>query len=408
MSQELIHKQICRNISKIKDWYQEQGECINFPIYSSFDIRDSGQKLSPVDANIFPAGFNNICDIDKENAPELFKSYLEDRYPELQKDLVLLTEEHTQNAYYWENVHTIKSLIEQAGYAVKVALPKEFDGCISVTSSGGHTLDVYSAKRVGGSISVVGQVPELIVNNNDFSTDYSKWVEGLDIRVNPHYKMGWHWRRKESFFNKYNSLVQEFSKFIDVPPILLQVKTESFVNFDINSESSRNDLAEKVDNFLESLSGEYKYSGIDFEPFAFIKNSSGTYGMGVTKVTSGDEVKGWNNKSRKKMKAAKGGGGFSEVIIQEGIPTKYNDESETAEPAIYLVGDRLAGGFLRTHSKKGPDDNLNSPGAVYKRLCISDLEIDSTKCSLENVYGWVAKICALSIAKEACEANIKF
>ncbi|MCB0355888.1 MAG: glutamate--cysteine ligase, partial [Bdellovibrionales bacterium] len=110
----------------------------------------------------------------------------------------------------------------------------------------------------------------------------------------------------------------------------------------------------------------------------------------------------------KKMKAAKGGGGFSEVIIQEGIPTKYLDENETAEPAIYLISRRLAGGFLRTHSKKGPDDNLNSPGAVYKKLCVSDLKVDRTKCPLENVYGWIAKIGVLAIAMEAREAKVPF
>jgi glutamate--cysteine ligase len=65
-----------------------------------------------------------------------------------------------------------------------------------------------------------------------------------------------------------------------------------------------------------------------------------------------------------------------------------------------MVGDKLCGGFLRTHQEKSPIDSLNSPGAVYKRLCISDLRVDSTKCPQENVYGWVAKIGMLSIAKE--------
>ena len=123
--------------------------------------------------------------------------------------------------------------------------------------------------------------------------------------------------------------------------------------------------------------------------------------MGVVSATSGDDIRNWNYKSKKKMKAAKGGGGFTELIIQEGVPTVLKDEGATAEPVLYMLGDELAGGFLRTHEKKASNESLNSPGAVYKRLCLSDLKVSAEGCPLENVYGWVAKLGFLAISREA-------
>jgi glutamate--cysteine ligase len=66
------------------------------------------------------------------------------------------------------------------------------------------------------------------------------------------------------------------------------------------------------------------------------------------------------------------------------------------------------GGFLRTHAEKGPEESLNSPGAVYKRLCMSDLHVDMPDCPMENVYGWISKLSVLAMAFEAREANVQF
>ena len=408
MIQELIHHQICNNVRALESWYEASCADLAFPVYSSFDIRDSGHKICPVDANIFPAGFNNICDVDKENSVKLMGDYLRTHYPQYHKPIILLAEEHTHNAYYWENIFTIKQLVEAAGFQIKIAIPREFDGFLEVKSIVGHELKVFSANKKENYLIVDGNESELVINNNDFSSDYSSWIEGLDVPMNPPFRLGWFWRRKEDFFKQYNQLVEQFSRIIDIPLNSLNIKTVSFKNFDINDDQSRSQLADQVDTFLEQLADEYQRNHIQSKPYVFIKNNSGTYGLGIIKVATGADIREWSYKSRKKMKASKGGGGFNEVIIQEGVPTKYQTQDESAEPAIYLIGQKLAGGFLRTHSKKGPDDNLNSPGAVYKRLCVSDLKLDRTRCPLENVYGWLAKLGVLAIAIEAREAKVRF
>ena len=109
------------------------------------------------------------------------------------------------------------------------------------------------------------------------------------------------------------------------------------------------------------------------------------------------------------MKAAKGGREVTEVIIQEGIPTTVHaKDGKTAEPVIYMIGCQLAGGFLRAHGEKGDGDSLNSPGAVYQRLCIADLDLKMEGCPMENSYGWVARLAFLSVAREAKELGVEF
>ncbi len=172
------------------------------------------------------------------------------------------------------------------------------------------------------------------------------------------------------------------------------------------SEENRKQLALTVDEEIDRIRQDYAERKISTKPFVFIKNSAGTYGLGVTQVESGADVLSWSYKSRKKMKAAKGGRDIEEVIIQEGVPTTLTSSGATAEPTIYMIGCRLAGGFLRTHESKGPRESLNSPGAVFRRLCVSDLKISVEGHPMENVYGWVAQISFLAIAREAAAHQI--
>ena len=101
-------------------------------------------------------------------------------------------------------------------------------------------------------------------------------------------------------------------------------------------------------------------------------------------------------------------GFIEQVIIQEGVPSVVTSEQASAEPVIYMIGCELAGGFLRTHAEKSSTESLNSPGAVYKKLCVTDLYDRRATCPKENVYGWSAKIGLLAIGLEAQDMKIEF
>ncbi len=398
----LLHEKIVSRYDALLDWYATQVKECSLPFYTSFDIRDSGYKIAPVDANLYPAGFNNICQADKDSSYELVEAYIQQRYGSEVQNIGLLTEEHTNNPYYWDNVYWIQALLTEAGYAVTLLLPKVIAEPLTFTSASGYTLTVnpFDVESQGGVKNYKNEPLDLIISNNDFSTAYDSWVKDTKVKINPPLEMGWHNRRKVDFFNHYNQLAEHFAELIDVPPVLLTIETQAYDNFSISEEASLLGLKDKAEGMFELLEKKYKEHNIKQTPYLFIKNSAGTYGLGVIEIKSPEDILSWNYKSRKKMKAAKGGGGIGAVILQEGIPTIVKDAESTAEPAIYMIGDRLAGGFLRVNERKGPDENLNAPGAVFSRLCVSDLEFNHQGRLMENVYGWIARLSVLAVGRE--------
>jgi glutamate--cysteine ligase len=403
---EQLHKNFCNKSNKMSTWFCDKAEHLMLPIYSSYDIRDATFKVSNVDANIFPAGFNNICPTDKDTSGGLMTQYLDRHYGNHVKNILLVTEEHTNNPYYWENVLTIKGLLESAEKSVLIAIPKVMDGPLKIQSSTGKEVLVFSAFE--SSLLTQNFKPDLIISNNDFSNAYEDWAAQLTIPVNPPRELGWYQRKKSRYFENYNKLTTEFADLVGFDPFMMTVQTNVFSNFDMSEDTSKKMLADSVDSMIANLKVDYKKRGITQEPFVFVKNNSGTYGLAVMRAGSGEEVLKWNNRSRTKMKAAKGGRDVEEVIVQEGIVSTVQSEGITAEPVIYMIGSELAGGFLRTHAEKGNSDSLNSPGAVYKKLCVSDLNVSLEGSPLENVYGWSARLGLLAIAYEAEQMNVKF
>jgi glutamate--cysteine ligase len=405
-----MHRQIVRNLEAVREWFRLKRTHVDVPIYSSYDIRDSGFKAANVDANIYPAGFNNICRVDRENTGEIMKSYLDRHYEGRVRNVLVITEEHTNNPYYWDNVRALRTILADGGFNVRLAVPRgqKDSGPLKMKSASGEEVDVDVAILQGDKIVVDGFNPDLIVSNNDFSEFYGEWGPSIGSPMNPPRELGWYQRKKSTYFEHYNRLATEFAQVIGVDPWLVTVDTELFPDFDIADDESRKKLASHVQTMIDRISAKYKAHGIEQKPFVFVKNNSGTYGLGVIRVTSGDEVMALNNKTRKKMKAAKGGRDIEEVIIQEGIPSIVRSEGVTAEPTLYLIGCQLAGGFLRAHAEKDETESLNSPGAVYKRMCVSDLKVDVEGAPMENVYGWIAKLGVLAIGYEANEMKVEF
>ncbi len=409
MFKDNVHQRILDRLEDVRAWFWQRREGLAIPFYSSFDLRCSEFKIAVVDGNIYPAGFNNICHVDKEHTVVLITDYLKKNYGSAQSKILLLTEEHTQNAYYWDNVYALQNLISRAGAEVRVGMPRRIQEKTEFTSASGFKVVAEPVVFDSGRIHLSDYFPDLVISNNDFSYDYhAEWGEHLLTPMNPPRELGWYRRRKNVFFGAYNQLAAEFAQILGLDAWHFQVATENFSNFDLSDESRRRDLAVEVDALLQRLHQDSLNHGDSRAPFIFVKNAAGTYGLGVTQVMGGQDILNWTYKERKKMKAAKGGGGFSDVILQEGIATHLTSEFETSEPVIYLIGCQLAGGFLRTHHDKGPTESLNSPGAVYKRLCVADLEIDITGNPLENVYGWVARLGALAIGLEARTMGVNF
>ena len=268
---DTIHRNIVKYYPAVQEWFQKKSQGLVFPFYSSFDLRDSSTKITPVDANLFPAGFNNICEVDKDGVPNFIHRYLNRHYPSARR-LCLLAEEHTHNSFYWENVYTLKTAIEKSflknlktpGCTLEVCVPgKNILQAMELTTARGNRLKVFPLKDKKSF--------DLVISNNDFSSDYDLKIANPVI---PPLSAGWRYRKKHIFFENYNALAGEFAELIRMPKSALSIKTRRFQDFDIHSEGSLKRLKKEVDNFLKQLAPEYKNQ----TPFVFLKNNSGTYG----------------------------------------------------------------------------------------------------------------------------------
>ena len=61
---------------EITAWMAKKREEVLIPIYGRVDIRDAGWKVGVVDANHFPAGFNNISEDYFSQLSKLFKTHI--------------------------------------------------------------------------------------------------------------------------------------------------------------------------------------------------------------------------------------------------------------------------------------------------------------------------------------------
>jgi glutamate--cysteine ligase len=371
---EILHEidqKIIGKTKEVEEWIEKQCQRVIVPLYTSVDLRVSNHKIATVDTNVFPAGFNNLCRVFRERTANLFREYFNRKYPKV-RQILIVPELHTRNLYYWENIYMLKSILESVGFIVEIGLVSDelYEDEARFKTVSGKEIQAYKVRREGYKVLISHFVPDLLLINNDFSSRCPKTLRDIWQPVEPPVEIGWHTRRKNIHFEFYNKLAGELARIIGIDPWMISIDTvhERDVNFD--SDKDRERVATSIDSMLKRLRIEYEKRGIRESPFVFVKSNSGTYGMAVISVSSGDDIRMLNAEGRKRMRVTKSGKPVRDVVIQEGIPTslRFNDNI-VGEPVVYLVEAKVAGGFLRLNRGKTEFDNLNTKGMEFS--CIS-------------------------------------
>jgi glutamate--cysteine ligase len=383
---------------EITAWMATKREEISIPIYGSVDIRDAGWKVGVVDANHFPAGFNNIAEDDFPHLSELFKAHILRTKPEC-KSVHIYPESHTRNLGYIENIATIQRLIKGAGFVCTVGSPELSELGFLKGISGPLKLEPVDVDSEGELI-VGGVKPDLILLNNDLTNGK---LPGLTSpSVTPPTEMGWHQRKKSEHYRCLQGYVDEISEMIGIDPWHLM--PEWFVSKDkcLTEEACKTKLASEINEFIAKIQARYDAYGIDRTPAVVMKNDRGTYGLGIMILTSGDQILNLSNRKINKLRYAKGGADVESYLIQEGIPTSMlTDDGEPVEPVVYLVDGEAAAWFYRINPKKSDMDNLNSPSARFENYTRSGDKYGT------HAHGWHALLAELSMLAMGAELNIK-
>lgn len=413
---EKIEAGLAERWEDISRWFQGHLERAPAPVYASVDIRNSGFKLSVVDTNLFPAGFNNLCQRCFVNGPELFRKYFQERYGQVQ-NILIVPEDYTRNLPYFANVARITSILLKAGYNVRVGFVSADlrDDIYELILPSGETVCLYRIFRQDSEIWVEDFRPDLLLINNDFTTEVPAVLKGIAQPLVPPLEMGWHLREKSHHFRILHQLLQEFCQLLGWDPWFLTPITEDEREINFRTKEGLDRLASKVDSVIARIKAKYEEYEIEEEPYVFIKNNAGTYGIAIMTAASGQEVLNIKHKERIKMRRGKGGAPVTSVIIQEGVPTRDRFGECYVEPVIYMIGGEVVGGFLRENCRVSPKDNFNTLGMTFTRPCLHGLEEDEAtrRCKrlaqpdyFPMIYDVISRIASLAAGYEIKEIGL--
>lgn len=404
---------------EIHTWLKKYEE--NFtPIYSSVDIRDAGFKIAVVDTNLFPAGFNNLCEHGTEDAIHFFKNAIYKRVPKA-KRILLAAEEHTRNTWYLENIRILQEILQNAGFEVMIAtfFNQEPSFCeqaahaIELETAAGKAVKIHCFKRMLEKIKNKQAQFDLILMNNDLTGGIPQALIEAGIPMFPSIHAGWHSRLKSEHFRHTNDLMKEFANLVGLDPWLFSCLYRVVDRIDVNKEEDRKKLYEQAKELFDEIQAKYNLHNIEEKPFIFIKANSGTYGLGVVPIESPEQILELNRRKRNDLSRDKAAKEVSTFLLQEGVPTIHRIEDHPTEVCIYQIDNNLVGGFYRVHTNKNSRENLNSPGGMeFQKMC-PHLDKYGKDCGIEHnlnifdIYRILARIAGIAAKREILDLEKK-
>ncbi|MDR3479411.1 MAG: glutamate--cysteine ligase [Burkholderiaceae bacterium] len=406
-----LEKKILGATPAIERWFRLEWQEHTPPFYCSVDLRNAGFKLAPVDTNLFPGGFNNLAPEMLPLAIQAAMAAIEKYCPDA-KNLLLIPERHTRNAFYLQNVARLTQIFRQTGLNVRLgSLSEDVKEPTSIELPDGSSIILEPLVRSanGRRLGLKNFDPCTVLLNNDLSAGIPSVLEGLtEQNLLPPLHAGWAVRRKSNHFSAYDDVAKKFAKLIDVDPWMLNPYFGKCGEINFHEHAGEDCLAANVDALLAKIRKKYKEYGIKDKPFVIVKADAGTYGMGIMTVKDASEVKDLNRKQRNKMAVGKEGLQVNDVIIQEGVYTFERINDSVAEPVVYMIDRYVVGGFYRVHGERGSDENLNAPGAHYVPLAFAqqhtlpDFQAKPGTAAPNRfyMYGVVARLALLAASLE--------
>ena len=400
-TKEELENFVTNNWDQINAFIDKMQSELTMPLYTSVDVRESSTRFAPVDNNLYPAGFNNICSLDLNVCSDRIKAAILQKNSHCQK-VAIIPESHTKNKFYLDHLHTLKSIIVKHFPIVDIISPDtelfmgeplNAQGEIELTSHSGHKLIIKAAKQVDHQLVTATQVPyDVIVLNHDQSKPLPVDWKALDQNVFPTPFLGWTARQKNQHFAFYEKVTNEFCDHFKIEPTLIRARFLGIEGIDFETKEG----LEKLGDAVETLKSQIT----EPDPTIFVKASQGTYGMGISVVKSREDIINMNRKTRNKMDVGKNNIKFMSLLVQEGIETMVKVESHPAEVTIYLIAGKSSGGFMRINPLKDSNSNLNSKGMIYKKYCISEIYQGQDYQCKEAVYCMIARLSTVATALE--------
>lgn len=402
---QLLLEKLNLRRSKVEEFFFEKFLTYKPLIYNSVDLRHSGFKIAPVDTNCFPAGFNNLDAEAIAFSQNLFSDFIKKRFPpneKVTKKILLLPENHTRNLKYLENISVLSRILSGQDHEFEVRIGSLIEDLSDEIVIENVRLEPV-IKNKDNLILADGFTPDIAILNNDLSDGIPQILEELNLPIIPAPKLGWYSRTKSNHFSIYNQLAVELSTILDIDPWLISTIHNMCDNLNFKEHIGFELLAQEVEKVLAQIRKKYQEYNLKEQPYCYVKADSGTYGIGVMSVSSGEEILHLNKKDRNKMNMSKGLVQNHRVMIQEGVPTCDYVNEKPAEPLIYMIQSQIAANLLRINEFRDEKTSLNAAGAIFadlKNLSDQEIVLGASKTEVVQIYQIIARLAALAAAIE--------
>ncbi|CCD37697.1 Glutamate--cysteine ligase [Candidatus Paraburkholderia kirkii UZHbot1] len=403
-----LERKILEAMPAIERWFRLEWQEHTPPFYCSVDLRNAGFKLVPVDTNLFPGGFNNLPPEVLPLAVQAAMASIEKICPDA-KNLLIIPERHTRNAFYLENVARLALIMRQAGLNIRFGtLDENIHGPVTIALADGQKIVLEPLERTPRRLGLKNFDPCSILLNNNLSAGIPPVLKNLHEQyLLPPLHAGWSVRRKSTHSSCYDDVAKKFSKLVEIDPWMVNPYFAHVEGVDYEARTGREALAEAIDGLFKKIAKKYREYGISEKPYVVIKADAGTYGKGVMTVHDASEVAALTKRERAKMNDAKEGLQVHDVIVQEGVHTFERLENAVAEPVVYMIDRYVVGGFYRVHESRERDQNLNAPGMHFVPLSFEHTALPDTHAkpgaappNRFYMYGVVARLGLLAASVE--------
>jgi glutamate--cysteine ligase len=394
----LLQNKIIARSAQIEEWLRALERDV--PLYMSADIRDAGFKIASIDANLYPAGFNNLDPSFHWLATRHLQAALTHYRIPTNSKLLLISEEHTRNTFYLENIRSLASLLTAVGYTVEIAtqfpLVNEsyVDNAVEFRTASGNKVRLLNPTYAADRLAEY----KAVIMNHDSSAGTADWIKNAPVPVLPPWQAGWHSRSKARHFAHYRALMKELAAIVGVDPWFFFPLDLSVTGIDINSDSDRARVAEQAAQLLRQIQAKYDEYQITEKPFVFLKSDHGTYGMAMLSFDSAGEIMEINRKEKNKLFKGKSSVVVKDYLLQEGVPTILRVAGHCSETVVMLANNQFIGCFARANTQKDARTSLNSTGMYFKPYTLAETENPPTR-----VAALITRVAGIALQREICE-----
>jgi glutamate--cysteine ligase len=360
-----LEQRILESMPAIERWFRLEWMEHTPPFYCSVDLRNAGFKLTPVDTDLFPSGFNHLTPEMLPLAVQAAMAAIEKICPEA-KNLLVIPAAQTRSSFYLAHLQRLIAVFTQAGLNVRLgSLDAALKQPQTLPLAEGGELTLEPLLRTRGRLGLKNFDPCTILLNTDLPEGVPKVLQGLHEQyLLPPLHAGWSVRRKSQHLRSYEELAKKFAKLLGMDPWLINPMHALCGQVDFRDRAGLDCVRGHVETLLGKIKRKYKEYGIAERPFVVVKPDSGSSGMGILTVREVKDVDA----------LVRAGGDLpapGAMLVQEGVPTYERMHDAVAEPVVYMIDRYVVGGFYRVHAERGIDENLCAPGSRYVPLAFA-------------------------------------